>query len=123
MHHVALDRAGADDRDLDDEIVEFARFQPGQHSHLRTALDLEDTDGIGLAQHVVDGGIARRHSGKGHLATVMPFQHVEALADTGQHAQCEHVDLEDAERVQIVLVPFDGGAILHRGIGNGHQLR
>ena len=24
MHHVALDRAGADDRDLDDEVVEFA---------------------------------------------------------------------------------------------------
>ena len=64
VDHVALDGAGADDRDLDDEIVEFARLQSRQHVHLRAALDLEHADRIGLAQHVVDGGIVARHGGE-----------------------------------------------------------
>ena len=61
MHHVALDRAWAHDRDLDDEIVEFPRSKPRQHVHLRAALDLEHADGVGLAQHVVDRRILARH--------------------------------------------------------------
>ena len=31
-----------------------------------------------------------------------------------QHAERQHVDLENAERIEIVLVPFDRGAALHR---------
>ena len=55
MHHAALDRAGAHDRDFDDEIVEILRLEPRQHRHLRAALDLEDADGIGAAcEHGVD---------------------------------------------------------------------
>ena len=61
MHHVALDRAGPHDRHLDDEIVEFARPQTRQHVHLRAAFHLEHADGVGLAQHVVDGRIFARH--------------------------------------------------------------
>ena len=49
MHHAALDRAGAHDRHLDDEVVEASRPQPRQHRHLRPALDLEDADGVGAA--------------------------------------------------------------------------
>ncbi len=41
MHHVALDRAGPDDRDLDHHIVETFRLHPRQRRHLRAALDLE----------------------------------------------------------------------------------
>src|SRR5213082_3264427 len=37
---------------------------------------------------------------------VMPLDQVEALADAGQHAEGEDVDLQDPERVEIVLVPF-----------------
>ena len=61
VNHVALDGAGAHDRDLDDEIVEAARLQPRQHVHLRPAFDLEHADRIRAAQHVVDGGIVARH--------------------------------------------------------------
>ena len=46
----------------------------------------------------------------------------EGLADAGQHAERQHVDLEDAERVEIVLVPFDDGAVLHRRVLDRHQL-
>ena len=54
MHHLALDRSGANDRHLDHQIVEVARPEARQHAHLRPALDLEDTDGIGPAEHVID---------------------------------------------------------------------
>ena len=44
MDHVALDRAGADDRHLDHQVVEVARLEARQHGHLGPALDLEDAD-------------------------------------------------------------------------------
>ncbi len=47
MHHAALDRAGAHDRDLDDQVVKAARLKARQHAHLRARLDLEHADGVG----------------------------------------------------------------------------
>ncbi len=46
VHHLADDRAGADDRHLDDEVVEARRAHARQRRHLRPALDLEDADGV-----------------------------------------------------------------------------
>ena len=54
VHHVALDRTRAHDRHFDDQIVELARAKPRQHRHLRAGLDLENSDRIGAADHVVD---------------------------------------------------------------------
>ncbi len=52
----------------------------------------------------------------------MLLDQVEAFADAGQHSQCEHVDLEDAELVDVVLVPFDEGAVVHRAVADRHRL-
>jgi hypothetical protein len=49
------------------------------------------------------------------LAAVCELDQVERLADAGQHAERQHIDLHHAERVEIVLVPFDEGAVVHRG--------
>ena len=46
MHHLPDDRARADDRHLDDEVVEARRLHPRQGRHLRSALDLEDADRV-----------------------------------------------------------------------------
>ncbi len=46
----------------------------------------------------------------------MRRQQVEGLAQAGEHAEAEHVDLEDPQRVDVVLVPFDDGAVLHRRV-------
>ena len=46
---------------------------------------------------------------------------IERLADAGQHAQRQHIDFHDAQRVQIVLVPFDEIAVVHRGRADGHD--
>ena len=53
---------------------------------------------------------------------VMLLDQVEALAQRRQHAERQHVDLVDLERVEIVLVPFDDGAVLHRRVLDRHQL-
>ena len=52
----------------------------------------------------------------------MRLEESEALGERGQHAERQHVDLEKAERVEVVLVPFDDGAVLHRGVHDRHDL-
>jgi hypothetical protein len=46
-------------------------------------------------------------------------QEIEAALQAGQHAEAEDVDLENAEGVEIVLVPLDAGAVLHRRVLDG----
>ena len=60
VDHVALDRPGPDNRNLDNKIVETLRSHARQHRHLRAAFDLEDADSIGLADHLVGRGVFRR---------------------------------------------------------------
>ena len=122
MHHVALDRAGAHDRHLDHQVVEVHRLEPRQHGHLRAAFHLEHAERIGAAEHAVDGRILGRDGGEGQLLAVVPLHQIQRLAQARQHAEPEHVDLENAERVEIVLVPFDEGALRHGAIADRHHL-
>ena len=119
MHHIALDGAGAHDRHFDDEIVEFRRFQARQHRHLRAAFDLENADRIGARQHLVDSRIILGEISQGReMLIVMDFEQCQGALDTAQHAQGQDIDLHKLERVDIVLVPFDEGAIVHGGIAD-----
>ncbi len=52
----------------------------------------------------------------------MSAQQIEGAAQTGQHAEPQHVDLQQAERLQIVLVPFDHGAVFHGRILDRNDL-
>ena len=52
---------------------------------------------------------------------VMLRQQIEALAQAGEHAERQHVDLQQAQRVEIVLVPFDRAAAFHRGGRDGND--
>ena len=140
MHHAALDRAGSHDGHFDHEVVELLRAKARQHRHLRAALDLEDAHGISTTERLVDLGVlswdAREPldgGAAGEAALVargvrridarLVANEVEALADRGEHAETEHVDLEKAERVDVVLVPRDDGALVHRGGLDGRDLR
>ena len=49
-------------------------------------------------------------------------QKVQPLFHAGQHAQGQNIDLHEFQDVNIVLVPFDDLASLHRGRLNGHKL-
>ena len=87
MDHAALNRPRADDGDLDHEIIEAARPQARQHAHLGPAFDLEDADGVGVTDHVVDGRI---FGGKIPQSLFQAAQQLEALVYRRQHPQVLH---------------------------------
>ena len=109
MHHVALDRAGPDDRHLDDQVVELRGPEARQHVHLRPALHLEDAEAVGAAEHGIGLRVVLRHGLQGQPRAAMQVDQVEGAADAGQHAEAQHIDLEDPQRLDVVLVPFDDG--------------
>ena len=121
MHHAALDRPRPHDRDFDDEVVIVSGLQPRQHRHLCPAFDLEHADRFTPAQHVVNGLVLVIHADR-QLFAVMLVDQLEALAQGRQHAEGQHIDFVDAKDIEIVLVPFDDGAIFHRRILDRHQL-
>ena len=71
MDHVALDRAGTNDRDLHHEVVKDLGPQARQHRHLRPALDLEDADGISSTEHRIGLRTIARHAREVEIAAVM----------------------------------------------------
>jgi hypothetical protein len=122
MHHVALNRTGAHDRHFDDEVVETLRLEARQHRHLGAALDLEHADRVGVREHPIDLVVVRGQGGERVILAIMPFQKIKPAPDATQHAEREHVDFHEAERIDVVLVPFDEGALVHGGIADRHRL-
>ena len=96
MHHVALDRPGPDDCHLDDEIVVTARPEPRQHGHLRARFDLEHTHRVAFTDHVVHERILGRHGRQRVLAAIETADKFETPANRRQHAEPQHIDLEQA---------------------------
>ncbi|MCW0417502.1 hypothetical protein NB689_003256 [Xanthomonas sacchari] len=117
MHHAALDRPGAHDRHLDDQIVELFRLQPRQHRHLRARFDLEHADGVGALDHRVGLRVFGGNGGERVVAAAVRAQQVQGAAQRAEHAQREHVDLHQPDQFQVVLVPLD-----HRALGHGRVL-
>ena len=120
MNHVALDRSRPDDRDFDHEVIKILWLQPRQHVHLRPALDLKDAERLAPLQHLVDFFISLLDRGESPMFAFVLRKQIKTFPDAGQHAQCQHVDLHHAHFVDVVLVPLDEGAMLHRGIADRH---
>ncbi|MNQ36084.1 hypothetical protein D3C85_495960 [compost metagenome] len=122
MDHVALDGTGPDDGHLDDQIIEGARLDPRQHGHLGAAFDLEDAQGVGLSDHGVGQGVLSRNGRQVEGDALMFGQEIEAAFHAAQHAEGQDVDLHELQGVDVVLVPFDDLAILHRRRLDGNQV-
>ena len=122
MHHAALDGAGAHKRHFDDQIVKAARPHPRQKVHLRPAFDLKHPQTVGPRQHVIDCRVFGWQGRQIKAWTMMPGDQIEPAPDAGQHAQRQDVDLEYPQPVDIILVPRDDGAPLHRGVFDRGQL-
>ncbi len=121
MHHTALDRPRPHNRHLNHQVVEVLRLEPGQHRHLRPRLDLEHADGVGLADHCVGCRVLLGDRRQRQIAVAMAAQQVEATAYRAEHAQREDIHLEQADGVEVILVPLDNGALGHGGIFHRHQ--
>ena len=113
VHRAALDRAGPDQRHLDDEIVEGRRAKPGQDGHLRPGLDLEHPHGVGRADHLVDGRVLWRDRAERPLVAVERGDQVETVVQRGQHAQPEQVELDQPGVRAVIFVPLENAAAGH----------
>ena len=122
VDHVPLDRSRPHDRHLDDQVVEGGRLQPREHRHLRPALDLEHADRVRPLDHPVDPRVLRGHVPQGVADAVVRFQQLEGAPDAGEHAESQHIHLDEPQRLEIVLVPFDHRAVLHGGVLDGNDL-
>ena len=122
MHHVALDRARPHDGDLYDQVVEGARLGAWQHRHLRSALDLEDSKRVGLADHCIGARVLGRDRSEIEADGLVLLQEIEAPLHAAEHAKREAIDLHEPQNVDVVLVPFDHLAIGHRRGFDRHQL-
>ena len=114
MHHFADDGAGANDGDLDDDVVEAAWGVVGEGGHLGAAFDLEHADGVGLAESFVDEGIFGEGGEIDWVAVVLRDE-FEGIFEDGHHAEAEEVDFDDAEVGAVFLVPLHDGAAGHGG--------
>ncbi len=122
MNHVALNRPRPHDGDFDHQVKEIHWFESRQHAHLRPRFDLEYADGFGLADHVISRRVLGWNRGDGQDRLITVFRHqLESSPQGAEHAQRQHVDLEQAHRIQIVLVPLDDGAVRHGGLFHRHQ--
>ena len=122
MHHAALYRPGANDRHLDDNIIEPFWFHPGQHVDLRAAFNLKRSDAIALLQHRINAGVFKRHILQIMIACTYSAKHIKAFANAGEHAEREYIDLHQAQCIDIILVPFDERSVSHGAIVDRHHL-
>ena len=105
--HVGLDRAGAEQRDVDDEVVEPARPELADELALARALDLEHAQGAGGADQLVGGGVVVRHLRlvvEVDLLARDPRHLGDGVRHRRLHADAEHVELEEAQGLDVVLV-------------------
>ncbi|MNS22630.1 hypothetical protein D3C72_544300 [compost metagenome] len=121
MHHPALNRSRADDGHLNHQIVELRRSQARQHRHLRPRLDLEHADGVGAADHVVGRFVFGWNRRQAQIQIAMVAQQVEAAANRAEHAEGENIHLEQADCIEVILVPLNDRALGHGGVFHRHQ--
>ena len=124
VDHVALDRPRADDRDLDHEVVEAARPHPGQEVHLGAGFHLKDAKAVGAAEHV---GRSRGPRAAGWQGVKRWWwcwsRRSKALRMQDSMPSARMSTLRMPQRVDVVLVPADDGAVLHRRVLDGAQAR
>ena len=109
---VALDRAGTNDRHLDHDVVERARLDARQRRHLRARLHLEDADGVGLAQEVVDRVLLGQRP-EVDRDVVEGLHLLDAAVQRVEHAEAQQVELHETDRRAVVLVPLQDRAPGH----------
>ena len=74
MDHIAHDGTGADQADGDDQIEEARWFQARQGVHLGAALALEDAEGLGFGDHLIDARVIEEGCFRRRCPPARPFR-------------------------------------------------
>ena len=103
-------------------LVVMARPEPRQHRHLRAALDLENADRIRAADPVVGPRIVRRDPVERQAPAIMLLDQPKTEIELREGAEPQQVHLEQAEILQVVLVPLDDRPAGPRRVLDRHQV-
>ena len=93
-----------------------------QHRHLRARFNLKGPHRVRLADHRVSRGVLGRDGREIEPRALCLIEQIKGAAHAAQHAEAQHIDLHEFQRVDIVLVPFDHLPVIHRGRFDRHQL-
>ena len=115
MGQVALNGAGPDDGHLDHQVVEAGGLHARQRGHLGTALNLEDTNGVGPLHERVGVGVVFGKLRQIYWASALGGQG-DGVLQHGHHAQAQEIDLDDAQSLAVVLVPLSNDTTGHGGV-------
>ena len=122
--HLGLQRPRPEQRDGGDDVVEVALAQPRGEVALARAFELEHADGARLADQLVDRRVvARQLPGRDALAGTR-LDEPHRLGDGAVHAQAEDVHLDQAQRLDVVLVELRddhplGRPLQRHAVGDG----
>ena len=131
--HVGLHRAGTKQRDVDDEVVEVLGGELADELALAGRLDLEAAQGARGLHERVGTRVIEGHSIEFDALAVDALDLADRVGESRLHAYAEHVELEQAELLDVVLVELahrvalgarlDRGAIEQGGVGEQHPAR
>ena len=104
--HLGLERAGTEERDRRDDVLEVALLEAHRKVALTAALELEHPHGVRCGDLCVHAGVIMRQIERfGHRGLAQPLaRHAHGVADRRVSAQPQDVHLHEAERLDIVLV-------------------
>ena len=153
LDHVGFHGSGAEEGDVDDEVVEFSGGELADEFALSRGFDLEAAQGVGGADELEGGFVVERDQcevdgsvgfdvvrdlsvlpspvasclGDGLCVGVEALDFFQGVGDGRLHAHPQHVELEHAHGVHVVLVElahgqgqpagFHGGAVAQVCVG------
>ena len=113
VHHVADDRARANDRDLHYDVVKPFRPQAGQTRHLRAAFYLEHSNGVGFLKRGVHVGIISGQMREIHFFMVVIADEFDRVFQNSHHTEAEQIDFYDTHVGTIFFVPLHDDTAWH----------
>ena len=116
VHHAALKRPRPEECDFVDEVIKIFGLVLRQEVKLPLRLDLEDAERFARTHHVIGRNVVERKfvdvegrlRGRRLRASPLPdpvaLNHLIGFAQRCEHAQAEHVELDETERFDVVFV-------------------
>ena len=78
-------------------------------------------DGVGMLNHLVGGQVILSNILHDDWLASPIADEIQSFAYRRQHAQREHIDLQQSQRIEIILIPLNHGAVRHGCVFNRYQ--